>query len=136
MSIIEFTPDQDFCQLYHTIFPEVTNKNGIFGQNAKWYGIKLEGGTIIAFCTIGIIDPHKIFVYNVGVNQPYREQGYGKQLMDYIIELYNMCDIYLFVKKNNHKAIRLYQKCHFGFAHRAFVPPMGEICMEHNHISS
>jgi ribosomal protein S18 acetylase RimI-like enzyme len=136
MTFTEFAPDGAFCQLYQVIFPEVSDKNGIFGNKAKWYCIEQEDRKIIAFCTVGVIDNHKIFIYNVGVDPAHREKGYGKQLMDYMINLYNRHDIYLFVKKNNHKAIRLYQKCQFNIARRVFVPPQDEICMMRTHMSS
>jgi ribosomal protein S18 acetylase RimI-like enzyme len=116
-------------QLYKTIFPTISDKNGLFGHEAKWYGY-MQNKSIIAFCTIGTVDNKTVFLYNVGVDPIFRHQGYGKKLMDYIIQLYGSRDIYLFVGIENHNAIKLYQKYHFIHVNKAYVPPIGEMCMK------
>ena len=80
--------DDELGKIHKSIFPEINDRNGIFGQKALWYGIRLDTNELIAFCTIGIIDQNKIFLYNVGVCQNFRRKGYGKQMMDNIIKLY------------------------------------------------
>lgn len=124
------TDDDRLEKIHKSIFPEINDRNGIFGQKALWYGIHLNSGELIAFCTVGIIDHGKIFVYNVGVCQNYRRKGYGKQLMDNIIKLYKNYDIYLFVHSENRPAILLYQKCQFKRVNNVYVPPPGHICMK------
>ena len=146
MKFIKFCPDQvsDFNCLYFSIFSHVPKdgKNGLFGGNAIWYGIELKepeeleepkelkDRKIIAFCTVGIIAPEKVFLYNVGVDPLYREKGLGQYLLNRIVSLYQESTILLFVNKTNHKAICLYQKCHFCLTTNAYIPPEGDICME------
>jgi ribosomal protein S18 acetylase RimI-like enzyme len=132
--------------LYFNIFPEniphqtidiqsdtYTNEklkvmNGVFKDNAKWYGI-FDNSKLVAFCTLGTLPDGRTILYNVGVHPHHRRQGYATSLMHKIIELYSHSDIYLFVAKNNRSALGLYRKFHFEFVERAFQPPEGEVCL-------
>jgi ribosomal protein S18 acetylase RimI-like enzyme len=134
-----FTPNSEFDEIYHQIFPDVTDKNGMFGRNAQWFCLKKyttcnsDRGEIIAFCTIGftqITKPVEYMVYNVGVNQHDRRKGYCTQLLSTLFEKIPAQRIGLFVNKNNRAAIKLYQKLGFVTTQRFYVPPAGEICMQ------
>jgi len=116
-------------ELYPQIFPQVNDKNGVFGDKAQWYGL-VDQNRLVAFCTIGVVNDQTIFLYNVGVHPTSRHQGFGCKLMENIIEHYKKYDIVLFVNKKNRIAIKLYQKYNFKLAERLFIPPLGEICMK------
>jgi ribosomal protein S18 acetylase RimI-like enzyme len=132
---IEF--DQSLFDLYKNIFQEVVadwseyndSINGIFGNEAQWFGLK-QNDQIIAFCTIGLIND-VVFLYNVGVDPLYRRKGHGFSLIKNIINKFGNKDIYLFVKKNNRQAIQLYRKFNFEYIDNAYVPPDGQICFVH-----
>ena len=136
----QITVDEKLSQLHRSIFPDVTDMNGMFGQKALWYGLKTGAETgaetganasdsVIAFCTVGVVDKETIFLYNVGVVEPYRHKGYGRQLVENIIQLYGRSNICLFVDKNNLNAIKLYRKCGFKHTNRLYVAPLDHICM-------
>jgi ribosomal protein S18 acetylase RimI-like enzyme len=126
--------DDDLLQLYLSIYPEMIKNSlpdydriqGIFGDQAQWYGLRHEG-LIVAFCTIGMLGD-KVFLYNVGVCPVHRRQQFGTHLIRLIINLHQNCDLYLFVKKDNRIAIKLYRKFHFEYSDNEFLPPPGELC--------
>lgn len=133
MSVRSFLPDNvsDFDQLYRVVFPNISNRNGVFGSDTMWYGL-YEDQYLIAFASVGIHSHEQVFLFNIGVRPEYRKQGYGGQLMAKlvkILQMYGHKRVILFVAKNNKWAIRLYHKCGFTLAKRAFVPPLGEVCM-------
>src|SRR6185312_4360844 len=113
--------DHDLLKLYLNIYPEMIKNgspdynsiNGIFGNQARWYGLK-QNEKLLAFCTIGILDD-KVFLYNVGVDPNSRGRGFGSILLDCIIKKYGDKDIFLFVKKENRIAIKLYRKFNFEY---------------------
>jgi ribosomal protein S18 acetylase RimI-like enzyme len=126
MLIKEFTPDQAFTQIYKSIFPKVTDMNGIFGNKSKWY----QFGELVAFCTVGIVDDTKIFVYNVAVMPDERRKGYGNDMLRQVLTQYSNFDIYLFVECTNFGAIRLYKKLNFKRVSNEYVPPNGHVCLK------
>jgi len=128
--MVKFIPNSinGFDGIYRSVFPEVTDSNGLFSENAIWHGL-FERDQLIAFATIGVIDAKRAFVYNIGVVPLKRQKGYGKQIMDELLTDYGHLHLYLFVSKQNRAAINLYRKYGFIVAERAFVPPKGEICM-------
>lgn len=135
-----FTPDEAFDLLYHDIFPQVSDKNGVFKDQSHWWNLtesnpkesnpKDSKGSMIAFCTIGIVDSKTIFLYNVGVNPLHRRQGHGRSLLTQVFKHYPKHEIFLFVGHDNHAAINMYRKLQFVPALRSFVPPKGEFCMK------
>ncbi|MGN0143919.1 MAG: GNAT family N-acetyltransferase [Clostridium sp.] len=55
-------------------------------------------------------------IVNFGIIEEYRCQGYGQNLLDYLIELCrinSINDIYIRVEKDNYKAVSLYKKIGF-----------------------
>jgi ribosomal protein S18 acetylase RimI-like enzyme len=133
MSVRSFVPESvsDFDQLYQSVFPNISNRNGVFGSDTKWYGL-YDDQQLIAFASVGIHSHEQVFLFNVGVHPAYRKQGYGAQLMTKLIKIlpmYGYKRVVLFVAKNNKWALHLYHKFGFTLAKRAFVPPLGEVCM-------
>lgn len=102
----------------------------------QWYGLFTHEGRMIAFCMIGTINPHAVFLYNVAVVPEQRHRGVGTQLMNQLLSHFPHQIVYLFVNKTNHPAFQLYR--HFGFTTTttSYVPPPGEICMERHGTSS
>ena len=66
---------------------------------------------------IGFIHISKSFevidIINIAVDLNYQRKGIAMQLINYIIDALKPERILLEVRKSNHKAISLYEKCHF-----------------------
>ena len=66
---------------------------------------------------IGFIYISKSFevvdIINIAVDLDYQRKGIAMQLINYIIDALKPERILLEVRKSNHKAISLYEKCHF-----------------------
>jgi GNAT superfamily N-acetyltransferase len=141
-----------FIEIYKGIFPEIAHTiikdpaefatwrdalNGSYGSHAVWYGLFSCAGEpydwshLLAFCTIG--DPANTrfqMLYNFAVLPDYRRMGYATQFLEYVIKQFDADrNIYLFVKKDNRGAIRLYRQFHFEFDDHSFLPPQGQICL-------
>ena len=115
--------------LYRQIFPEITDRDGLFGQKALWYGLSISD-QLVAFYTIGQVDDTRLFVYNIGVNPDQRQKGYGRQLMEDLIQRYGDKDVFLFVHQQNKIAIHLYKSFSFEKVEREYLPPPDQICMK------
>ncbi len=138
-------PTIHLLQLCQQVFPMVYTDqlittesiglfNGVFKDEAKWYILTSSNSDeILAFCTVGTT-PTFSFIYNVGVLECYRNQGYGSQIIDAIVKLYTTHNLYLFVDKSNRVAIKLYRKFGFEYIDNAFVPSQGEICLVRSQI--
>jgi ribosomal protein S18 acetylase RimI-like enzyme len=141
MSLVRLQITKHLIDLYKDIFPEVLascpddlgdpnhlieQMNGLYENKAIWYGI-INNNQIVGFCTVGLNGNH-VHLYNVGIREEYRSKGYGTALMRSIIESYGSKNIFLFVRKNNRAAIKLYRKFGFEYVDNAYVPPKGEIC--------
>lgn len=127
----------DLVKAYIHVFPlnECSNldtykasMNGVFQDQAEWWGFKNDQGQIIAFVTVGTT-PDRSFVYNVGVAKAYRGQGYGIKMVQHIIQVYGHKNLFLFVAKDNRPALSLYRKFHFEYMEKAYQPPPGEVCL-------
>jgi ribosomal protein S18 acetylase RimI-like enzyme len=130
MSFSKIIPDQAVLDLYKVVFPLVSEPNGLFGDKAEWYGLKLPvNDEVVAFYTIGHRD-HRVMLYNVCVAPQHRHQGYGQRLMKELIKMYGDREIFLFVNPDNRDAMLLYQRFKFREVKRVYVPPKGEICMK------
>ncbi len=60
-------------------------------------------------------------VINFYVDEQYQGQGFGKMLLEFVIELCKMSDVQsisLEVRETNEKAIKLYEKNGFEFSHK------------------
>jgi GNAT superfamily N-acetyltransferase len=136
-----------FVDIYKELFPETvpddtTNlnswkqiMNGCYGSNAIWYalfscaGEPYDWSHLLAFCTIGG-NGHFYLLYNFAVLKDYQRMGYGSQLLDNVIKQFDSSrNVYLFVKKTNRIAIRLYRKYNFEYDDQTFMPPYGQICL-------
>ncbi len=140
-----------FIDIYKGFFPDICPHsghdqnfsawtdimNGPYGSNAVWYGMFSQAGEpydwshLLAFCTVGAKTGSSVqILYNFAVLSDYQRMGYGSQLLNFIIgQLDADKNIYLFVKKDNRGALRLYRKFYFEFDDQSFLPPAGEICL-------
>ena len=132
----KITVSPQVIDVYKLVFPEIfldqenssiELMNGIAGNDSEWFGI-YDKGSVVAFCTIARIQSY-VILYNVGVLYEYRNKGYGSELIRYIIDNNDFDNISLFVKKSNHRAIKLYRKYNFEYTDEIFQPPFGYICM-------
>lgn len=134
MSFSKIIPDQAVLDLYKVVFPLVSEPNGLFGDQAEWYGLKLPvSDEVVAFYTIGHIDDlrsSRVMLYNVCVAPQHRHQGYGQRLMKELLKMYGDREIFLFVNPDNRDAMTLYQRFKFREVQRVYVPPKGEICLK------
>ena len=131
MSLQQLQPDESFEKLYHSIFPEVTDKNGSFGNQSQWWQLVNTEGQMVAFCTTGVIINQKVaFLYNVGVNPQFRHQGWGTKMLSELFKTLPKYEFYLFVRQDNQIAIHMYQQLGFIPSPRSYVPPKGEICLK------
>ena len=142
MYFVKLQLNDEIISLFKEIFPEtltdcvdntsiILTMNGCSEITPQWVGLKHADG-IVAFCTIGQM-AGKCFIYNFGVVDSYRCQGYGQILLKSIVETYGFKDMYLIVNKNNRKAISLYRKFHFEYAENSFKLPKGELCYVRRH---
>jgi ribosomal protein S18 acetylase RimI-like enzyme len=120
----------DIFDEYIKIFPHLNTielANGIAGNNAKWYILQLNKKNIGVYTIYNI--KNDIILYNFGIQNEYRNMGYGKYMIKHIINEYKNKDIYLFVNRSNDIAMKLYKSNGFKFSKR-YVPPVNEICMK------
>ena len=54
-----------------------------------------------------------IWIEDLYIKEPYRGQGIGKVLLDFIGDKYPNCLLRLEVEEENERAVRLYKKCGF-----------------------
>ena len=73
---------------------------------AFYYGV-----TNIANISISAIHSNEAFLYNFEVDEKYRNQGIGSEILKYVLEQYKVNE--LIVEETNYNAIRLYKR--FGF---------------------
>lgn len=73
---------------------------------AFYYGV-----TNIANISISAIHSNEAFLYNFEVDEKYRNQGIGSEILKYILKQYKVNE--LIVEETNYNAIRLYKR--FGF---------------------
>ena len=154
MQFESFLINKHFINIYNAVFPQVLHSpdnydlsrqqiNGIYNQEAMWYGIRKHPSDssiygshygedplndLMGFCTIGT-SCQMSFIYNFGVPQQFRNQGVGSLLMENIIQRFGTKNLYLFVHKNNRVAIQLYRKFDFEYIDNIYVPPVNHICM-------
>ena len=55
-----------------------------------------------------------IWIEDIYLKAAYRGQGLGEQLMAFLTHRYNNCIFRLEVEEDNHRALRLYEKCGFS----------------------
>ena len=73
---------------------------------AFYYGL-----TNVATISISAINSDEAFLYNFEVDEKYRNQGIGSEILKYVLEQYKVNE--LIVEETNYNAIRLYKR--FGF---------------------
>lgn len=73
---------------------------------AFYYGV-----TNVANISISAIHSNEAFLYNFEVDEKYRNQGIGSEILKYILKQYKVNE--LIVEETNYNAIRLYKR--FGF---------------------
>ena len=89
---------------------ETTNPNDQEGNEALYFSF-YDGLKVIGTASISAYQHDKTFLYNFEVLKPYRNQGYGAWIIQYLIEHYNLQ--YTAVEAQNRGALRLYKRFQF-----------------------
>lgn len=82
----------------------------------EWAVLAEEGGQVCGYCVLSVLF-EDAEVLNIAVAPAYRKQGYGKLLMETMLEKarsLNALQCFLEVRESNTPAIRLYES--YGFA--------------------
>ena len=90
------------------------------GDNPYAEGFVMEAeGTLIGYTMVAKSFSTEfgkpcIWIEDIYLRDAYRGQGLGQRLMDHITTQYTDCIFRLEVEEDNHRALRLYEKCGFS----------------------
>ena len=84
---------------------------GVLNRNPDLFLIGKEDGKIVAV-VIGAFDGRRGYVHHLAVDPDYQKKGYGKKIMDELIEQFRkkkVHKIHLFIEKTNPEVVNFYR---------------------------
>ncbi len=116
--MIRLATNKDIDELNKIVDPNIFEKITIFDFDNEIKKIFLieEKDMIIAYIYLHVFDHDSINILDFFVKENYRNKGYGKKLIEYIISKYKQ-KIFLEVRESNINAIKLYEKFDFKTIH-------------------
>ncbi len=84
----------------------------VLARNPNLFLIGKEDGKVLAG-VIGTFDGRRGYVHHLAVDPDYQKMGYGKMIMDELIELFRNLKVHklhLFIEKTNRNVVEFYNK--------------------------